>query len=48
METKRKQVGLRLDEDLLKKLAKAAQDDGRSINQQVTYYIRQALAVRPT
>lgn len=44
--TTKKQTGLRIDEELLNELTKAAAEDGRSVNQQVLYYIRQALAAR--
>ena len=44
--TTKKQAGLRIDEELLKELKKAAEEDGRSVNQQVIIYIRQALAAR--
>lgn len=44
--TTKKQTGLRIDEELLLKLTKAAKEDGRSVNQQVIYYIRKELSER--
>ena len=41
-----KTTAMRIDKDLYKLLAKAAAEDGRSVNQQVVFYIRQALAAR--
>lgn len=47
MSTK-KQTGLRLDTETYEAVKKAAEENGRSINNQIVQYIRQALAVRPT
>lgn len=46
--TTKKQTGLRIDDDLLKRLSQAAKADGRSVNQQVIYYIRKALDAKET
>lgn len=39
---------IRMDKDLYKHLAAAASQDGRSVNSQILYYIKQALASRTT
>ena len=43
MKEKDKHLGLRLDEDTHRKLKSLAEFEGRSINGEVTYLIRQAI-----
>lgn len=43
MKDKEKHLGLRLDEDTHKKLKSLAEFEGRSINGEVIYLIRQAI-----
>lgn len=40
----KKHTAVRIDEQLHEQLVKAAQDEGRSVNQQIVFYIRQGLA----
>ncbi len=42
-----KQTGLRVPVDLYPKIVQAANRDGRTINSQLLYYVRQALEHEP-
>lgn len=46
MADNRKVTTLRMDKDLYERITKAAEAEGRSVNQQMVYIIRQALNAR--
>lgn len=43
MTVNRKKTTLRIDEKILAEVVTAAQRDNRSVNQQIVYYLREAL-----
>lgn len=46
MDDKRKVTTLRINRELYERIAEAAAEEGRSVNQQMVYIIRQALNAR--